>query len=198
MTPYTIIASKNKGKIKEIKMLLEDLEIALSSLYDYPEFSPVVEDGETFFDNALKKARTVSELTGFWVIADDSGIEVDALDGRPGVYSARYAGENATDKQNSDKLLEEMKDVPDGERGAQFRAVIVYADKKDFHSFEGIVRGGLARERSGKSGFGYDPIFIPDGYDKTFAELGQEIKNSMSHRAAALNKLKEFLKDKML
>jgi XTP/dITP diphosphohydrolase len=142
----------------------------------------------------LKKARVISEYTGKMVIADDSGLEVDSLGGRPGIHSARYSGSDADDEKNIQKLLQELKDVPIEKRGAAFKCVLVlYNPDGTFESFEGTLRGEIAVSPSGSEGFGYDPVFIVPEYDRTVAELSPDIKNTISHRAKAFKKLKESL-----
>jgi len=164
-------------------------------LNDYPDVPEVVEDGSTFLENALKKARMVSEHTGEWVIADDSGLEVDYLNGRPGVHSSRYSGPDATDDENNRKLLEALKTVPPEKRGAAFRCVLVlYKPDGTYRSFDGELRGAIARTAAGSEGFGYDPVFYVAEYGKTVAELSPDIKNRISHRARAFNKLKKACK----
>ncbi len=173
------------------------IDFTLFSLSDYPDIPEIVEDGKTFPENALKKARVVSAYTGEIVIADDSGIEIDFLGGKPGVFSARYSGPDATDKGNIEKLLMELKDVPLNERGATFRCVLVlYMPDGSFESFEGEWRGKIGSKPTGDKGFGYDPVFVVPEFGKTAAELSPEIKNSVSHRAKALGKLKERLEKK--
>ena len=174
--------------------MLADSAVAVLSLDDYPDVPEIVEDGSTFFENALKKARTVSEHIGEWVIADDSGLEVDCLNGRPGVYSSRYSGPNATDEDNNRQLLEELDTVPPEKRGAAFRCVLVlYNTDGTYQSFEGELRGTIAHAPAGREGFGYDPVFYVGEYGKTVAELSPEIKNRISHRAEAFRKLKKNL-----
>lgn len=192
-----VFASKNRGKIRELKALLEGLGVALLSLHDYPDAPDISEDGHTFFENALKKARAVSEYTGLIVIADDSGLEVDSLGGAPGIHSARYSGAGATDETNIRKLLEEMKGLSGGERGAAFRCVLIlYRPDGTFEAFEGELKGTIARGPSGSEGFGYDPVFIVPEYGRTVAELDPETKNRISHRGKAFAKLKESLRER--
>ena len=186
-----VIATKNKGKLKELQNLLSDFGLEIVSLDEFDEIGEIVEDGDTFFENAMKKARTVAERTGLLAIADDSGLEVDCLNGRPGIYSARFAGENCSDQDNNQKLLSEMKDVPAEKRGAQFRCVIVaYHPDGKWVSAEGICRGTIGFEPVGDQGFGYDPLFIPEGEDRTMAQMTREEKNKISHRGKALQDLK--------
>ncbi len=191
-----VIATRNKGKIKELKELLSDFGLDILPLDHFPQVGEIVEDGDTFFENAMKKAKTVSEKTGLMAIADDSGLEVDALKGAPGVYSARYAGEGATDEQNYLKLLDEMKDVPEEKRGAQFRCVMVaYRPDGRWVSAEGVCRGRITYSPRGEKGFGYDPVFVPEGDTRTMAELTREEKNKISHRGKALGILKEKISE---
>lgn len=188
-----IVATKNKGKIKEIKKILGNHNVM--SQDEAGIFTDVEETGTTFAENALLKADAVAEVANCAVIADDSGLEVDALDGAPGIYSARYGGEGLTDEDRVEKLLDEMKDKKD--RGAQFTcAMALVMPNGEKNVFEGIVRGKLTFENHGDNGFGYDPIFIPDGYDNTFGILDESIKNEISHRAKALKALAEFLKNR--
>lgn len=189
-----ILASRNADKIKELRTTLEDFEVELKSALDYPELQEVEEDKEMLEGNALKKARYVHQQTGLPALADDTGLEVDALDGRPGVYSARYAGENSTYQQNVDKLLQELAGVAAKDRTAQFRTVAAFITGGETHTFEGICRGVILEEERGTGGFGYDPVFQPEGYEETFAELDEAIKNSISHRARAIEKFINFLK----
>ncbi len=189
-----VFASKNKGKIRELKALLTGMNVDLLSLQDYPDAPSIREDGHTFLENALKKARIISEYTGRTVIADDSGLEVDCLEGAPGIHSARYSGVGATDGKNILKLLEEMDGVPGEQRGAAFRCVLVlYRTDGTFETFEGELRGTISREPSGNEGFGYDPVFIVPGYGMTVAELDPGTKNMISHRGLAFAKLKKSL-----
>ncbi len=191
-----VIATRNRGKIKELKELLVDFGLDILPLDHFPQVGEIVEDGDTFFENAMKKAKTVSEKTGLMAIADDSGLEVDALKGAPGVYSARYAGEDATDNQNYLKLLDKMKDIPTEKRGAQFRCVMVaYRPDGKWVSAEGVCRGRISPSPKGEQGFGYDPVFVPEGDTRTMAELTREEKNKISHRGKALEILKEKISE---
>jgi XTP/dITP diphosphohydrolase len=191
-SPRIVFASKNRGKIKEFKKLLEGTGITLLSLDDYPDMPDVEEDGKTFFENAFKKASAISKYTGEVAVADDSGLEVDFLDGRPGIYSSRFSGQNATDEENIIELLRELKNVPAKERKAAFKCVLViYRPDGKFESFEGTLKGEIGLEPRGSEGFGYDPVFIVPEYDRTVAELDPDVKNRISHRAEAFKKLKE-------
>ena len=189
-----VIATSNQHKLKEFKALLHGFPLTLLSLKDFPDISAVVEDGKNFYENALKKALTVARHTDKITVADDSGIEVDALDGKPGVYSARFAGEDATDEANNAKLLEALKDVPPDKRGACFKCVLVIAQPDGETAFvEGACRGSIIHEARGNYGFGYDPLFVVPEYNKTFSEITPEEKNKISHRAKALEKLLQIL-----
>jgi len=189
-----IIATTNQGKLKEIREILKGLGIKVKSLADFPGCPDVIEDGETFRENALKKAREVAAHTGRLTLADDSGLMVDALDGAPGVYSARFAGKNADDIKNNKKLLKMLKDTPDKERGAKFVCVLALVSPDGVEKvLKGVVKGRIAHGMRGARGFGYDPLFYYAPVRMTFAEMGPEEKNKVSHRARALAKLKEYL-----
>lgn len=185
------IATKNKGKVKEIQYVLKDAGIEVLSLADALEIPDIPETGITFEENAFIKAKAVYDIIQAPVLADDSGLEVDHLNGAPGIYSARYAGEDASDEVNCVKLLSELNGVEN--RAAGFRCVLIMYDGNEKMVFEGICRGSITYEPKGKNGFGYDPLFIPDGYEQTFAELDPAIKNNISHRGKALAKLKDSL-----
>lgn len=190
--PYTLfLASGNPHKIEELRQILDPLGIDLESTLNYPDTPEVEEDRPDLQGNALKKARFWHEITGLPSIADDTGLEVEALGGAPGVYSARYAGENVTYQDNVDKLLKDLEGEKN--RAAQFRTVIAYIVDGKEHFFEGVCKGEILTEEKGSKGFGYDPIFQPEGYQKTFAELDAEEKNKISHRGRALEKFLEFL-----
>ncbi len=194
-----VLATKNKGKIEEIKYILKETGIAdaveIHSLSDFPDIPEIAEDGTTFSENARKKAETVAGYTGLTTIADDSGLEVDALNGAPGIYSARFAGEGASDADNIKKLLRLLEGVPKEKRRARFVCMIALATPGGAVKFmEGECRGIISEEERGTSGFGYDPVFIVPEYGKTFAELGADVKNKISHRAVALGKLTTYLK----
>jgi XTP/dITP diphosphohydrolase len=189
-----VLATKNQGKIREIEAILSDLPFNILSLNNYLHIPDVVEDGLTFFDNAFKKAKTISEQTNLMALADDSGLEVAYLNGKPGIYSSRYAGENATDAENISKLLSTLRGVPPDERSAMFRCVIVlYGPGGKCQTFEGRWAGHITEMPIGKSGFGYDPVFFIKELGMTVAELPQAEKNRLSHRAQALNELKKYL-----
>ena len=189
------LATRNEGKIREIRELLQGCKISLASLRDYPDAPGVVENGEAYRDNALKKARFFAKWTGKLTLADDSGLEVDYLKGRPGVFSARYAGDGGDDRENNRRLLRELKGIPPQKRGAVFRCVMaLVAPWGDEEVVEGECRGRIGLEERGKRGFGYDPIFVIPRYGKTVAELTIAEKNRLSHRGKALRKLKKILK----
>ncbi len=189
-----VVASHNQGKVAELRKLLEHLPVKIYSLDDFEIIPEVKEDGETYAENALKKARAVYQATGKISLADDSGLEVDALQGEPGVRSARYGGEELTDHERNMKLLERMADVRDEARGATFQCCLAIIGPKGMEKIvTGSCRGTITRAPQGGSGFGYDPIFLPCEYKNTFAELSPEIKNRISHRARALEKAALFL-----
>lgn len=189
-----VLASRNKNKIEELRSTLAPLGVTLKSTYDFPALEEVIEDRETLKGNALKKAQYVFDETGIPALSDDTGLEVAALGGRPGVYSARYAGESATYQDNVDKLLKEMDGVAKDERGAQFRTVVAFVNEEQPLMFEGICRGKILTEERGSQGFGYDPVFCPNGYDQTFAQLDESVKNEISHRGRAIQKFYNWLK----
>ena len=189
-----LIATNNQGKVNEIKTLLKDFYDEVVSLKDENIDLEVEEDGATFEYNAAKKAREAYALTGLDTLADDSGLCVTYLDDAPGVYSARYAGENATYADNNDKLLHALKNANAGERDAKFVCVAAMIKDGKLITAKGEVKGEITRKARGENGFGYDPVFYIKRYQKTFAELDPDLKNAISHRAAALRNLKEKLK----
>lgn len=186
-----VFASKNERKVSEIRAMLPD-RIILQSLNDIGWDADIEETGATLEANALIKAKAVFEATGMPCFADDSGLEVVALNGHPGVHSARYAGPEKSDFNNCEKLLSELKGVEN--RNAKFKTVIAYVDDQGSHLFTGEVHGSILHEFRGNLGFGYDPLFVPNGWTKTFAEVTKEEKNSISHRAIAFQKFMDFLK----
>lgn len=189
-----VFATKNEGKVREITEMLARTDIELVSLNRFEFLPEIVEDGKTYLENALKKAKIISEFTGETVLADDSGLQVDVLGGEPGVYSARYAGEGATDEENNAKLLAKLKDIPEEKRTASFFcALVLYGQDGNYCSFEAQWQGRIIDERRGTNGFGYDPIFLASQLNKTAAELPPEIKNTISHRGQAFAKLKSHL-----
>jgi XTP/dITP diphosphohydrolase len=191
-----VLATRNEGKVRELVAMLSGLDIVVTSLVDHPEIPEIVEDGETFLENARKKARAVVEITGRMVLADDSGLVVRALGDAPGVNSARYAGRQGDNKANNEKLLGEMADVPDGERGAAFVCTMVLAGPGgEEWDVEGRCEGRIIREYRGSGGFGYDPLFYVPAEGLTMAELPMGRKNEISHRGRALRKMKKILID---
>jgi XTP/dITP diphosphohydrolase len=188
-----LLGTRNLGKIREITSILEDTGWSFSPARDNVETPP--EDGKTFTDNATAKARFYATASGLWALADDSGLEVDALGGAPGVYSARYAGDNASDADRRALLLSELTQVSEKDRRARFVSVVVIAsaDGTVLNVSEGICEGTITFAPRGNGGFGYDPLFVPDGYSQTFAELPETVKNRISHRAQALLKTRQFL-----
>jgi XTP/dITP diphosphohydrolase len=196
-----VLATRNKKKIEEIRRITADLPITILSLDNFPDCPETVEDKDTFEGNAVKKASEVCLCAGKPALADDSGLEVDALGGAPGVYSARYAGNagGGNDVRNYEKLLSELKTVPDEKRGARFVCCIALAfPEGTVKTFFGYAEGRIGREPKGKTGFGYDPVFIPDSYENTFAEMSAEEKDKLSHRGKALEKLADYLHIRLL
>lgn len=190
-----ILATRNAQKTREIQHLL-GREFEVRDLATHPEIPETIESGQTFAENAILKAVAISRKLPGLIIADDSGLQVAALGGAPGIFSARYAGEDASDKENIDKLLTELarRNVPLDQRSAQFRCVIALArNGKLLGMFEGLIEGAIVDRPRGSHGFGYDPIFVPTGFDKTFAELPGETKNKISHRAKAIAELRAAL-----
>jgi len=189
-----VFATKNEGKVKEIKEMFEGMNIDLISLNHYNSVPVIIEDGKSFFENALKKAKIVSEFTGETVLADDSGLSVEILNGEPGINSARYAEQDATDEQNNNKLLAKLKDVHAQKRSASFFcSLVLYKKDRSFDCFEGRWDGQIIDERRGENGFGYDPIFFVPELNATAAELPSAIKNKVSHRGKAFAELKKVL-----
>jgi XTP/dITP diphosphohydrolase len=187
-----IIASNNKHKLEEIKKILPQ-EIDIQSLTELGFHDDIEESGSTFEENAFIKAKVIYDHFHLPCLSDDSGLEVEALDNAPGVYSARYAGEPVDHEKNIDKLLAELGNKTN--RNARFRTVLCFIDSAgQVTYFSGKVNGTITVERRGDNGFGYDPVFIPDGYSKTFAQMDASLKNSISHRANALDKFKDFIK----
>ena len=185
-----VLATRNQHKLQEIRDIFQLPGLEVVSAFDFPDVPEVVEDGETFEANAIKKAVTLAKATGLWALADDSGLEVDALNGAPGVYSARYAGEPVSYPANNRKLLRELQNASN--RRARFRCVIALSSPKGgARTVDGRCEGVIAREEHGEKGFGYDPLFIPEGHEQTFAEMEAAAKNAISHRGRALAKARE-------
>ena len=190
-----IVASRNKGKVGEIKELLADLPYRVTSLLEYPDLPEVIEDGKTYQANALKKAREIALATGKMTMSDDSGIEVKALGNAPGIYSARFAGEGASEKARNKKLFAMLKDVPIRKRQARYRCVIALVDAKgrELGMVQGTCGGFIALKEMGENGFGFDPLFLLKRYNKTFGQLPSSLKAKISHRARALKKFRRLL-----
>lgn len=186
-----VLATRNRGKVDEIRALLSDLPVDLLAASDMEGIPEVEEDAPTLEGNAVKKARVLHACTGLPTLADDTGLEVDALGGRPGVYAARYAGEGCTPADNRRLLLCELSG--EANRTAQFRCVLAFVEKGGEQFFEGACRGRIPTRERGAGGFGYDPVFVPEGYAQTFAELSAHQKNAISHRAQALECFRAFL-----
>lgn len=188
-----VFATNNQHKLNEVKSVVGE-KFRILSLKDIDCKDDIPETADTLEGNALMKARYIYDKYGVDCFADDTGLEVDALDGQPGVYSARYAGEENDSQKNMNKLLKVLKD--ESNRKARFRTVLALIENGKASCFEGIVEGVITHEKSGDAGFGYDPIFVPTGYEKTFAELGDDEKNKISHRALAIHKLSDYLNEK--
>lgn len=195
-----LVATRNAGKVRELARLFAELEgVTLVGLDTFPELPEVVEDADTFEGNAIKKASELARASGLPTIADDSGIEVDALAGAPGVHSARYAGEHGDDEANNAKLLRELEGVEDARRTARFRCALAFADPAGslgdrVHVEHGVVEGTVLRAPRGEHGFGYDPLFLLRGDTRTTAELAPDEKNAISHRAEAARRMLAFLR----
>lgn len=195
MMTELLIATTNKGKLKEIRGLLQDFDLQITSLADYPHLPKVIEDGKSFAENAVKKALTIARATGKLTMGEDSGLEVKALDYRPGIYSARFSGENATDAKNNAKLIRSLKDVPRSRRQARYRCFAALARPRGVVGVvDGSCSGIITETARGSNGFGYDPYFLIPRYHKTFGELDPAVKARISHRAKALQKFKKILR----
>ena len=194
MSKTVLLATRNRHKLHELHALLSESSIKILTLDDVAPIDEIIEDGLTFADNASKKAGLTAIATGYTCLADDSGLVVPALQGQPGVYSARFAGPSASDEDNNIKLLDLLKDYQGKARYAEFICVIAISDPLgNVHLSEGICPGHIANNPVGSNGFGYDPLFIPSGYDRTFAQLAEAEKNKISHRGIALAKSASFL-----
>lgn len=190
-----VLATRNRHKGEELAALLGDLGITIRTLDEFPDAPDVVEDGDTCEANAIKKARAIAQFTGLPAVADDTGLEVDALGGRPGIYAARYAGEDATYEDNCQKLLREMAGVPREQRTARFLTVAAIALPSDeIRVAQGTLNGAIAEQASGALGFGYDPVFLIPELGKTLAQLSADQKNTISHRAKAFAKMREIVR----
>ncbi len=189
-----IIATKNQGKLREIKDLLKDFDVNITSLAEYPDVPEIIEDGDSFAANALIKANIVGKFTGKLVIGEDSGLEVDYLDGAPGIYSARFSGADATDEKNNQKLIQELSGVPYEKRTARYQCCTAIVDgTQEITVVSGSCEGMITEDPRGKNGFGYDPYFLIAEYQQTFGELDPSIKAKISHRAKALMQVKDVL-----
>ena len=194
-TRELLVATRNLGKVREIRKALRGLGLRIRSLRDFEDVPEVEEDGRTFVENALKKARFYSRLFNLLTVSDDSGLVVDSLNGRPGIRSARFAGEKATDRENNGKLLNLMEDVPPSRRASRFRcALAIVSPRGKEEVVEGECRGRIGFKEVGKRGFGYDPLFILPRLKKTVAQLSLEEKNRVSHRGKALKKLQKVIR----
>jgi len=195
MPTELLIATRNPGKVREVESLLEEYHLKLRSLAEFSAACEVEETGATFAENAAIKAQAYAAQTGCWTLADDSGLEVDALDGAPGVHSARYGGAGASDAARVERLLEALSSTGDAGRRARFVCVIAIADAKGklVNRFIGSCEGRIAHAPRGTGGFGYDPVFVPEGYKQSFGELPSEVKQNISHRARALKAALPFL-----
>ena len=193
-----VIATHNNHKQKEISAFLGHMDIDILGLDDFPQIKDIEETGNTLIDNSFIKARTVYRITGLPSLADDTGLEVDALNGAPGVFSARYAGENPSYNANVNKLLDNLDGIPLKKRNARFKTVMAFVDNKKELFTEGVIEGLITLSSQGDQGFGYDPIFKPEGYDKTFAEFDLDEKNRISHRSRALKKMVKILESNLI
>lgn len=192
-----VIATKNNGKVKELAEILADLPVDLRSLNDFENVFEPEETGVDFVENAVLKARSYALQTGLWALADDSGLEVEALGNAPGVYSARYAGANATNAERIEKLLRELRQARSENRRARFVCAMAIADAGGEIRYvaEGVCAGDITDAPRGSNGFGYDPVFVPEGFSETFGELPDDIKREISHRARASKKIIAYLRD---
>ena len=188
-----VIATRNKKKLIEIRELLADLDFNVLSIDDFSDIPEIDEDMDTFEGNARKKAVQIAQITNKLTLADDSGLEIDFLNGKPGIHSARFAGKNATDEERYKKVLNLLREVPQHQRTARFKCAVAITENECVEIVTGTCEGEITTEPRGDAGFGYDPIFMVPSYGKTFAELGSEIKNRISHRAIALEKARDVL-----
>lgn len=194
MRKVLLLATRNQGKKKEMQQILKGLLLDIINLEDIEILPEIIEDGTSFAENAIKKAKQTAALSGYICLADDSGLEVDALNGKPGIYSARFAGEDADDNKNNKKLLYMLKEVEMEKRTARFVCAVAISDPAgNTRVVSGKCEGRIGLELKGTGGFGYDPLFVPLGSDKSFAQLTAEEKNSISHRAHALQKAQEII-----
>ena len=190
-----VIATHNKDKFKELENILKSSGILIKSLIDFPEIGEIPETGETLEENALIKARTVYQLTGITTISDDTGLEVEALNGEPGIYSARWAGIDCSYEDNINKMIKKIKFINPNNRMAKFKTIMALVDKNREHITQGVIKGVILEETKGFGGFGYDPVFYIPAKGKTFAEMSDLEKGKISHRGLALKKMIEYLKN---
>ena len=188
-----VLATHNQDKCAELKTILGDMNLKLVTLNEFPKIGEIIEDGNTLIENALIKARTVYNITKLPSIADDTGLEVDALNGAPGIYSARFAGENCSYSDNVNKLLKKMEKTPENKRSARFCTAIAYVDDKLELTTEGFVKGMITNVTKGIDGFGYDPVFYMPSIKKTYAEMSMDEKNQISHRGIAIRNMQNLL-----
>lgn len=194
-----VLATANRDKVREMRHALAGLAVEILTRDDFPEVPEVIEDGVTLDENAVKKARAVCDATGLPSVADDTGLEVDALDGEPGVYSSRFAGPDASYADNVQLLLQKMEGVPEGRRGARFRCVVALAEPTGADILvEGTCEGRILAESRGSDGFGYDPVFFVPGVGRTFAEMSVEEKDRLSHRGMAMARMRKVLAERFL
>jgi len=192
-----VLATNNRHKCAEMAEILVKMPITLLSLDEFPEIGEIIEDGKTLEENALIKAHTIHKLTNLPAIADDTGLEVDVLNGKPGIYSARYAGENCSYADNVNKLLHEMTNIPQKKRSALFRTAIVYVDDNMELATEGVVKGIITDVTKGVDGFGYDPVFYVPNMKRTYAEMSMNEKNQLSHRGKAVRNMQKLLQSRL-
>ena len=192
-----VLSTHNRDKCAEMEAIMKDMPIQLLTLNEFPEIEEIIEDGNTLEENALIKAKTVHKITQLPAIADDTGLEVDALGGQPGIYSARYAGENCSYSDNVNKLLKEMANIPPPKRSALFRTAIAYVDENMELTFEGVVEGVIIDVMKGIDGFGYDPVFYIPSMKKTYAEMSMNEKNQISHRGKAMKNMQILLQSRL-
>ena len=192
-----VLATHNGDKCAEIEEILREMQLELLTLNKFPEIEEIIENGHTLLQNALIKARTVHKITNLPAMADDTGLEVDALNGKPGIYSARYAGENCSYSDNVNKLLQEMEKIPLIKRSARFRTSIAYVDNNVELTTEGAVEGIITNVTKGIDGFGYDPVFYIPDMKKTYAEMSMDEKNQISHRGKAVKNMQKLLQSRL-
>ena len=192
-----VLATHNRDKYSEMTAILEDMRIILLPLNEFPDIGEIIEDGQTLKENAFIKAKTVHKVTHLPAMADDTGLEVDALHGQPGIFSARYAGEKCSYMDNIDKLLQKMENIPIQKRSALFRTAVAYVDDNMELATEGIVEGLITGVTKGIDGFGYDPVFYVPDMKKTYAEMSMKEKNKISHRGKAVKNMQKLLKSRL-